>query len=70
MVDLGGGFIVDDVYKSTTHVISEVNTKELRDKCTKFRKVHMVTAQWIIDSYNFGRKPIEAHYLSVPESNQ
>jgi len=44
MIDLGSGFIVDDIYKSTTHVISEVNTKALREKCTRFRKVHMVTA--------------------------
>ena len=33
MIDMGGGFVVDDVYPVTTHVVSEINNAELRKKC-------------------------------------
>lgn len=39
MVDIGGGFVVDDIYPCTTHVISEEMDLDLRKKCMKFRKV-------------------------------
>jgi len=51
MIDMGGGFVVDDVYPVTTHVIAEENDANLRARCMKFRKVHIVSAEWVIDSF-------------------